>query len=250
MSEWENFGTHARNGYYILRYPFTEKLLTSWYPVDLKNVLTTTEFQKTNDSGPSLSCLIEFLKRGEKRNYLGKYQPNTEFGVYTIHIILPFIENIQDRDNGLDSVIDKLPGTVTHELGHFAQELLQVAKTNVPHREKNLRKFGYPSKSIQQGGEELTPDKSAWVNQHELRDIEFYTRLADAKTELTANLDSFDRKWNAQNFKAFIGVNQDSDFAHYSNHWLKTLKTQAPGKYKKAVAELYKAVRDQYLPIS
>lgn len=252
--ELGDFESHIKNGYFLLRYPLTEELFSRWYPggkeapLDLKNILTTTEYQKQNDSSPTLVCFIGFLGKYQGKSHQGLYHNASNLGVYMINIPLPYIENWQKSENELENIVDYLPTTIEHELGHFVQELFQLAKTNVPHREKRYRKFGYPSKTIQQPGDEYAPNKDDWADPHGLRDIEFYTRLADARTNLIKGLEKYKTNWNFERFKAFVGASQDTENFEDTDPWLKILKDKAPGKYKKAVAELYKAVRDEYLP--
>lgn len=251
-NEYTDFENHIKDGYFVLRYPLTEELFQGWYPggkemsVDLKNILTPTQYQKENNSAPTLVCFIEFLMKHQKASYDGLYREASSLGVYMINIPLPVVENIEERDTDLEGVVDSLPTTVEHELGHFVQELLQIAKTNVPHREKRYRLFGYPSKKIQQNKAEYTANNSGWADPHSLRDIEFYTRLADAKTRLIGGLENRLTNWNLERFKAFVGTSQDNETFGEVDLWFKILAKEAPGKYKKAVAELYKTVRGQY----
>lgn len=106
----------------------------------------------------------------------------------------------------------ELRNTIEHELRHFGQNLLADAK--------GTSHAGYPSKKIMSrmghaGGTD--------VGEHDIADVEFYPVLADEIRR--AQEEDAD-------VRSFIA---DSSF-------FQILKQRAPGKFRKAVAELTKAI--------
>lgn len=80
----------------------------------------------------------------------------------------------------LENIIEKLKNTTRHELQHFMQDAIKKIQNlknqgGVPSakiRDKKINIHGYPTKNLPEQKDE---DRAM----HELRDIEFYTRLSD-----------------------------------------------------------------------
>lgn len=173
----------------------------------------------------------------------------------TVAIEVPLAVSVWDLEG-------KLLQSLRHELQHFAQSYLTAAldRTSVP----TMRKPGpgMPSRHV------MTPQfrqesPSPGMNPgrvHALDDVEFHTRLADAITEAKAMLvhhndrkqDYYKRNLTAEERRAYLGafigvMPKGGDMAEEvryqpGNTFFLAIKKFAPGKWKKAVSELVKAV--------
>lgn len=135
----------------------------------------------------------------------------------------------------------RLRAVVQHELRHFSQSYLKTLLSLAD-------EAGKPSKAIQ------TPafsqhDRQRGMDQsemHALDDIEFYTDLADAIDRIKEYLEEnpMSKADRTEAVRKFVGLPTSRHTSFYvSVDWFfSALKRKAPGKYRKAVAELIKAV--------
>ncbi len=131
---------------------------------------------------------------------------------------------------------------VRHELQHFSQSYMKELFALADHAGKPSRAIQTPSFN-QHRNREVGLDRS---EAHALDDIEFYTDLTDAIDRLKGWLEenplsSADR---AEAVKKFVGLPSSSrSVAYVVKDWFfAALQKNAPGKYRKAVGELTKAV--------
>jgi len=135
----------------------------------------------------------------------------------------------------------RLRAVVQHELRHFSQSYLKTLLSLAD-------EVGKPSKTIQ------TPtfsqhDRQRGMDQsemHALDDIEFYTDLADSIDRLKEYLEEnqMSKADRTEVVRKFVGLPTSRYISFYvSVDWFfSALKKKAPGKYRKAVSELIKAV--------
>ena len=136
---------------------------------------------------------------------------------------------------------------VVHEMTHFAQDLLtEVVRGNNQIMNGVEDAFGQPSKKIR------TPEYSqhqgfeGLVNEnHQLDDIEFYTNLRDAISDIMGRLDTYPSEDKVIYFKALTAQRQSKALTP-PNPFFETLKREAPLKWKKAVGEAYKLVFNSF----
>lgn len=152
--------------------------------------------------------------------------------------------------------------TTRHELQHFIQSFVDFIK--------QIRSAGTPAGSSKSKNKQQ--NVSSKDQAHELRDVEFYTRLSDAieefnniKTKLPAKLheiyakyfidaiNSFDFAQKIENHKSIINYDEQrlirfqaqdiiSQTRVSSGHfYFAALKERMPERYQKAVKEFYKA---------
>lgn len=113
------------------------------------------------------------------------------------------------------------------------------------------RKIWISKQKISQKTPELSPE-GKWNEKHEVRDVEFYTRLGDSKVraeKILANKKRDTLKTKIDVFKAIVGL-QDPYLPYYQQFhkdpWFAVLKKESPGKWAKAVKELYKSLAEYF----
>jgi len=152
---------------------------------------------------------------------------------YTLTVIAPSfprtIDSVMIRKvlAGLDDALD-------HELIHVGQTIIEIGKGLG-------EEAGLPKKHLRKVDEAPAPKRRKKKDEddfeHELSDVEFYTRLHDIVKEYKREVPNVPVAKREEFFQQFI---QDDD-------WLQVLRDNAPRKYGKAVSELRKAV-DEWLP--
>lgn len=219
-----------------------------WNPggrtIDLSKISRTETGQPI-----TLIVKIDFKDNFADINELGLYLGKVSRNFYSIAVqtYVPSKVNL----NVFRRAMLELSETIYHELGHFVQDLLQHSVTGKTRSDYSGR-FGYPSKKISQRESEITPE-GEWAHKHELRDIEFYTRLGDSKSRIENVLNNLGSKEaRVLAFKKIVGMKTNQyDFPislRYStigiepDSWFEVLKNENVGKWSKAVKELYKSL--------
>lgn len=134
---------------------------------------------------------------------------------------------------GLKMQLAELDSTIRHELQHVGQDLIgYMTGTNegggLPARKIRDPRYSPDGDRVQKGPKKDLP--------HALRDVEFYTRLADEVASFVRDLPSVERaKW-PQAAEQWVTTKR---------HFFKELKKYQRLKWKKAVAEFYKEVEKQ-----
>jgi hypothetical protein len=160
--------------------------------------------------------------------------------------------------NGEDfPIVEKLQKliwqTVVHEMTHVAQYLLtEVVSNKLQIMNFVEDAFGKPSKKIR------TPEHSQHREfggignnyyqvdeNHKLDDMEFYTNLRDAISDIMDRLNTYPAEDKVIYFKALTAQRQ-REVMTPANLFFETLKTHAPLKWKKAVGEAYKLVFNSF----
>lgn len=214
-------------------------------PIDLSKVIK-------NEKGDTVSLYVKFVfqKENEKLENAGHYSGRISDDFYSINIVIPFIPDNNLNIYKIDEVLEELNSTIDHELGHLVQDLLQHAKLGYSRR-MGREKFGYPSKKISQKTPEISPE-GKWNERHEVRDVEFYTRLGDSKVraeKILANKKRDTLKTKLDIFKAIVGIRDPYLRYHqefYQDPWFVVLKKESPSKWAKAVKELYKSLAEYF----
>lgn len=214
-------------------------------PIDLSKVIK-------NEKGDTVSLYVKFVFQKENENLenAGHYSGRISDKFYSINIVIPFIPDNNLSTYKIDEVLEELNSTIDHELGHLVQDLLQHATLGYSRR-VGREKFGYPSKKISQKIPELSPE-GKWNERHEVRDVEFYTRLGDSKVraeKILANKKRDTLKTKLDVFKTIVGIRDpylqyQQEF--YKDPWFAVLKKENPGKWAKAVKELYKSLAEYF----
>lgn len=150
--------------------------------------------------------------------------------------------------------LNALLDTCWHECQHAGQDMLKVIrKLNEP--------AGLPSRELRQpgvtpwGGPDLTTRDPRKMKireikkkvPHYLRDIEFHTNLGNDTKALRRTLQKVPPKLRHKFFKNWVGLEKGldvSDSGILTNYRLLKLRDEAPEKWEKLVAELWKAVHD------
>ncbi len=215
-------------------------------PIDLSKVL-----KSTNEAPVSLYVKFVFQKENEILENQGHYSGRVSVNFYSINIVIPFIPDNNLSTHKFDEVLDDVYSTIDHELGHLVQDLLQHAVTGYS-RKTERGTYGYPSKKISQKTPEISPE-GKWSEKHEVRDIEFYTRLGDSKVraeKILANKKRDTLKTKLDVFKVIVGLqapyNSRYHAEFYQDPWFAVLKKENPGKWSKAVKELYKSLAEYF----
>lgn len=214
-------------------------------PIDLSKVIKT-------EQGDTVSLYVKFVFQKENENLenAGHYSGRISDKIYSINVVIPFIPDNNLNTYKIDEVLEELNSTIDHELGHLVQDLLQHATLGYS-RTMGREKFGYPSKKISQKTPELSPE-GKWNERHEVRDVEFYTRLGDSKVraeKILANKKRDTLKTKIDVFKAIVGLQSPYlpyQQQFYKDPWFAVLKKESPGKWAKAVKELYKSLAEYF----
>lgn len=184
-----------------------------------------------------------------------------ELVVYPIVVYVPWVEIGSHIDWSFRDAVREIERIIDHELGHFIQEI-GVVRFQTKLTDPN-RKFGYPPRKLLNKvpgtKTQIDPEFKAgnWAHPHELRDTEFYTRLRDTKVRIEHYLiDPFKNKSNRDpfnenigKFRIMVGLDPrkytDGYYPSYQepDYWLGYLKKNDPGKWNKAVKELYKELK-------
>ena len=225
----------------------TPEMFEGWQPGNKNIDITKLLYLKfKQQKSPQLYLRHEYKRSptqifktpGGGESYLGYYSSMKKYGgtdnVYEIVIVIPYIDiDTGNFDYQTEAPLEELNTTIDHELGHLVQELIQQIATGKSQREFSGAgyKFGVNSKKISNKIEREQYPK------HELRDVEFYTRLGDVKTQIEKNLIYSSPKSKLIYFKNFIGYPKETTT---TIRWLSVLKKENPRKYFKAVKELYK----------
>ena len=129
---------------------------------------------------------------------------------------------------GFNNGLYELEKGIVHELRHFGQDALRVLK-------RLKEDAGLPSARAQ-GSPGSQHDL-----EHALRDVEFYTDLGDAIGEFVRFIPHITPKHRRQTAGAFI---DDPNFRGFGlpNWFFQAIRKKAPDKWRKAVAEFWKAV--------
>lgn len=159
--------------------------------------------------------------------------------------------------NNLEKMLESIERTVYHELQHLVQEYLQRIKGLKewgglpPNKTRDTKQFDHLGNILNQ------PQKTV---EHTLRDVEFYTNLTETIKDFYVVLFKYPTNLRKLLFNVWVGKNSLSElekadkdifletktYIDNAVHFFDSLKNNQFEKYKKAVAELYKAV-DQYL---
>lgn len=211
---------------------------------------------------------VKYLRyKDEKIEHQGAFYPpeiSGELVVYKIEVYVPWVDIETHIDWNYRNAVQEMDLTIDHELGHFIQEIGVVRFKNK--RTDMSRKFGYPPRKTlnkvpgtktQTAPEMINSISGGWAHPHELRDTEFYTRLRDVKVKIErlfidpfnnrSNRDPFNE--NIGKFRILVGLDPrkyiDGYYPSYQepDYWLGYLKKNDPGKWNKAVKELYKELK-------
>lgn len=246
-----------------------------------RKTLTPEMFVGFNDSGIKQDMIdnitqgkhiiqvdFEYIKsQDQKREFDGVFRKpeiSDNLVVYKIELYIPWVEISTYIDWSFGKSIREMNETIDHELGHFIQEI-GVVRFIDQHRNDPSRKFGYPPRKLlnkvpgtkTQTAPEYSKDGTKWNHPHGLRDIEFYTRLRDSKVKIEhLFIDPFNNKSNRDpfvenigKFRIIVGLDPrkytDGYYPSYQepDYWLGYLKKNDPGKWNKAVKELYKELK-------
>ena len=149
----------------------------------------------------------------------------------------------------------ELRRTIGHEMRHFSQDFLgrvvgaedkaglPSPKSRTPQVEQEYgreRKYKAP-KYVQKAIENLEKQGITSDIFHDLDDVEFYTELAGAIETISDNLYLYKSEAQMAALLSFMGAGEKVSGA-YPLKFMKSLKRFAPGKWKKAVKEIAKAV--------
>lgn len=210
---------------------------------------------------------VKYLRyKDEKIEHQGAFYPPEISGnlvVYKIEVYVPWVDMDTHIDWSFRDAVREIDSTIDHELGHFVQEIGVVRFGD--RRTDSNRKFGYPPRKLlnkvpgtkTQFAPEYPKTGSGWNHPHALRDIEFYTRLRDTKVKIEhLFIDPFNNKSNRDpfvenigKFRIMVGLDPrkytDGYYPSYQepDYWLGYLKKNDPGKWNKAVKELYKELK-------
>lgn len=248
-------GNDAKTWGYNLTVNLTPDMFEGWLPgnkqLDISKLLYKKKYSGDKLYSPKIYIKVEFKNSRDQKfissggeHYSGVYGRMKKFGeednTYQLGIVLPYLE---PGDN-IDYEIRELNNTIEHELGHFVQEILQQIKTGQSQLDyyatgKKRINYGVNSKKLSNKQEQENKTK------HELRDIEFYTRLGDVKSELVDRIGFYkNQQEKLDTFKDIVGIAREKrnyyDYYKQKNYWLETLKQENPKKWYKAVKELYK----------
>ena len=138
---------------------------------------------------------------------------------------------------GIQTAISAIRDTVRHEMQHCGQDLLRelVGSTE---------DAGLPSASIRDPKYDPSGDPRGRGNkrqEHALRDVEFYPRLADEVVEFIQYSLGIPKKSWGMAAKKWVGGSE--------KHFFGALRKSAPDKWKKAVAEFFKGVEKKLGPL-
>ncbi len=223
--EYESQGYSTRRNHAFLR--------------ELKDLLD--DFDNNLEAFKGIFVVVDGITKGD-----GKPRGSWENGKRTLSVYVKLPKN--ETDYPIVKVLQKEIWTiVVHEMTHFAQDLLtEVVRGNNQIMNGVEDAFGQPSKKIR------TPEYSqhqgfeGLVNEnHQLDDIEFYTNLRDAISDIMGRLDTYPSEDKVIYFKALTAQRQSKALTP-PNPFFETLKREAPLKWKKAVGEAYKLVFNSF----
>ena len=187
-----------------------------------------------DDGWKSITCILDF-KGHETRG--GVWRGNAR----ELQVDAKYTHPV--KPEWLEEGIVWIRNTVRHELQHVGQDLLKKAL-------QLKEDAGLPSKSIR--SPDVTPDGYKQQEKydpkrvdHALRDVEFHTRLADEVAEFVHFIKALKPEigWRpyAQDWVLYRGVGSKVRVREFFSK----LKDKQPDKWKKAVAEFFKAVDNQ-----
>lgn len=174
---------------------------------------------------PKLKLVFEFMPRS---GFGGLWDPNT--GTITVtRSLTEVVTNLNLR--AIQKHLDSIHNTVRHEVQHFGQDALQLAKA-LPSR------AGLPKNRSRTPG--VNPDgytrdqRSNNPIEHAQRDIEFQTRLSD----------------EVDSFVQYVRSNNLTDWKDDARRWINTRDTFKANKgnhakWKQLATEFYKAVENR-----
>lgn len=206
----------------------------------LKDLLN--DFDNNLEAFKGIFVVVDGRTRGD-----GKPGGSWENGTRTLSVYVKLPTN--ETDYPIVKTLQKqIWKVVVHEMTHLAQYLLtEVVRGNNQIMNSVEDAFGQPSKKIR------TPEHSQHrefgglgnryqVNEnHQLDDMEFYTNLRDAISDIMGRLNTYPAEDKVIYFKALTAQRQ-SEVMVTPNPFFETLKREAPPKWKKAVGEAYKLV--------
>lgn len=162
--------------------------------------------------------------------YVGKYTDTNN----TIDIVLD-TQWFNPSFKNYEMLKKSIHRNIEHEVIHLGQYIFKHFK--------NLELGGIPSKYI--SDTEYTPEGAHILSEnpkpHQLRDIEFYSILNDAKIELQRQLQQWPEDMHDNIFKRYVGIIPSYQIKSVPRQFFEDLKTE-PGKWQKAVKELYKTM--------
>jgi hypothetical protein len=151
----------------------------------------------------------------DKESWAGLWQDNTIF-IYVNPEKLKKLSNSLNN-NSLNSMAHDIANTLRHELQHAVQFLAKEEfKTGLPSkklRSKDYDIYGrkipeFSSPNLQNSNPKIPSEKQ----NHNLRDIEFYTDLTDAISELKVSLNKIPPMFKSQSIKYGLGELSEDDF--------------------------------------
>lgn len=281
LDEFQKFQTTLEKTYeskFIKNKQYKEFDVYDWGS-GYEKTLTSEMFVGFNDSGVQTDVInnitqgnhvikVDFRYRKYKDEKLPRngsfYDPyiSGNLVIYVLEIYVPWVDVEDNNQNwNYSDAVRELYRIIDHELGHFIQEI-GVVRFQTKLTDPN-RKFGYPPRKLLNKvpgtKTQIDPEFKAgnWAHPHELRDTEFYTRLRDTKVRIEyylidpannkSNRDPFNE--NIGKFRIMVGLDPrkytDGYYPSYQepDYWLGYLKKNDPGKWNKAVKELYKELK-------
>lgn len=239
------------------------------------------EKMKAKGDEGSVKFLNELMQSGQELVDVTRSDVLKRLGLKSIVVTLEYVPNIMRGGQvpaswmpGMKTVIIRLPQpslmefegqvkflrrSVWHELRHVGQTILKYLLEGF-HRRENVPAPGLPSRHImtpefKQQQKPSAPGSAPAMTLHSLDDLEFYTDLADAIELFQDALTRYEREEKRKltredrlkSVKRFVGlpvqVGMNETAARFKVYpFFHDLSRQAPGKYRKAVAELTKAV--------
>ena len=245
-----------------------------YFPLDLYNhpYFTKSELEQEHQHYDNVITATFYFDKTEadklSTNWRGLFSPDGKLSLY-----YPIISTQIITAEIMDKVMEILSNAVHHELQHLVQFYMKHIK--------GLPEIGgLPSKNIRDTDFDPYGRSKQYQDQmHGLHDVEFYTVLSNSVSWFRAAMPKFPVSLHRLLFKTWIGEGTVEELEratvqeyHKDKSLLKRLvgartlkdimpeilaylqaartffndlKTQQPGKYKKAVSEFYKAVQSQ-----
>jgi len=172
----------------------------------------------------SLSAVLHFKGHAGRG---GQWNESTR----TLEIDVP-IDDTPNTVQVFEAVIESLATTTRHEVQHVGQSLLTAVAQEV-----KAWGAGLPSPSLRQDGYDVYGDPTQAPGKgrldHELRDIEFHTDLADAVDAFVQLVRPIPTELRADFLRAYVGLSFDTSkfkSAPYQNKHFLGWKKKSPGK--------------------